>query len=62
MFVYASLQETPLDMVKILAGRVFPDASEIRLRHHLPAGSKRVYIYYLLNPILLLTRKINSRQ
>jgi len=57
MLLFTALQQTPLDTIKILSERIFPSLSEIRLRYHLPAGSKKVYGYYLLNPLLMIMRK-----
>jgi Uncharacterised nucleotidyltransferase len=56
-FLYTTIQDSPHDVLKVLFGRVFPHLSEVRLRYGLPAGSKSVYLYYLLNPILLVARK-----
>jgi len=33
--------------------RIFPGKSELRLRYGIPDGSKKIYIYYLMNPVLL---------
>ena len=57
MAIFTVLMDTPPDTLRVLLRRIFPDLSEIRLRYGLPAKSKLVYIYYLLNPILLATRK-----
>lgn len=58
MLLYSVLQDTPLDTLKIVIRRVFPDPSEVRLRYRLPAGSKLTYLYYFLNPLLLLFKKV----
>ena len=57
MFVYTFLLDSPLDAMRVVMKRVFPDAGELRLRFGLPENSKRVYLYYLLNPFLLLLRR-----
>lgn len=57
MLLFTALQQTPLDTLKVLSQRVFPPLSEVRLRYRLPAGSKKIYAYYLFNPVLLLLRK-----
>jgi hypothetical protein len=57
MSLFTSLLDTPLDTARVLLRRVFPPASEIRLRYHLPSGSKKVYAYYVLNPLLMIIRK-----
>lgn len=56
MFIYTFLQDKHLDTVKILASRIFPTMSEIRLRYGLHSKSKRIYLYYLFNPLLLLLK------
>lgn len=33
--------------------RICPGRSELRLRYNIPEGSRKIYIYYLLNPVLL---------
>ena len=55
--LFTTLLDTPSDTARVLLRRIFPPASEIRLRYHLPAGSKKVWLYYLLNPVLLFLRK-----
>lgn len=57
MLLFTALQQTPRDMIRILSGRLFPSLSEIRIRYRLPAESKKVYGYYLLNPLLMMVRK-----
>jgi hypothetical protein len=57
ILVYAALQDTPLDTLKIVAGRLFPDMSEIRVRYRVSEGSSKAYLYYLLNPFLLPFKK-----
>ncbi len=55
--LFTTLLDTPVDMVAVLLRRIFPPASEIRLRYGLSAGSKKVPLYYLLNPLLMVIRK-----
>lgn len=57
MLLFTTLQQTPLDTLRVLFRRVFPLAAEIRLRYRLPADSKKIYLYYLLNPFLLFFKK-----
>lgn len=57
MLLFTILQDTPFDTLKVLLGRAFPDESEIRLRYGLSHGSRKVYFYYFLNPLLLLFGK-----
>lgn len=55
--LFTTLLDTPLDTARVLLRRLFPPASEIRLRYNLPMESKRVYLYYLANPVLMMFRK-----
>ncbi len=57
MLNYALLLDGPGDMARVVLGRVFPDAAELRLRFGLPENSKKIYLYYLLNPFILALRK-----
>ena len=57
MFIYTFLLDTPHDFARILIRRFFPGKGEIRLRYGLPANSKKVYAYYVLNPLLVLLKK-----
>ncbi len=57
MMAYTMLLDSPLKIVRILFGRVFPPKEELRLRYNLHTDSVKVYFYYLLNPIFLLFRK-----
>lgn len=57
MALYSLLLDTPLDILRVLLKRVFPEASEIRLRYGLPEKSKKLVIFYFLNPFLFLLRK-----
>lgn len=59
MLLYTLLLQSPGKSAAILIRRIFPGLAEIRLRYGLASGSKTVYLYYLLNPILLATRKVN---
>jgi hypothetical protein len=51
--LYLLLLDTPLDILKAFMKRVFPGADELRLRYGIPGNSRKIYIYYLLNPVLL---------
>ncbi len=42
---------------RIFSRRIFPSKGEIVARYGIPEGSYKMIIYYLLNPILILTRK-----
>lgn len=57
MFLYTFLLDTPQDFLKILARRFFPSSGEIRLRYGLKERSKKIYAYYILNPVFVLLKK-----
>ena len=59
MMLYTILLNNNIQILKILTLRLFPSKAEIRLRYNL-STSDNIYIYYILNPILLLKRKINK--
>lgn len=48
------------NLFRILIGRLFPHTGEIRLRYGIGKSSKKVYLYYLLNPILLFMKNKKS--
>lgn len=47
------LLDSPGDVMKFLLRLIFPDKGEILLRYKIPEHSKKIYIYSILNPILL---------
>jgi hypothetical protein len=51
--LYLALLDSPLEMLGAALRRVFPGKGELRLRYGLPEGSTRLYLYYVLNPVLL---------
>jgi len=57
MLLFTLLQKTPFDTAGVVLRRIFPPSSEIRLRYGLSAESKKVYFYYLMNPVLMVIRK-----
>ncbi len=57
MLFYTCLLESPCDFFANLFKRMFPKFSEIRLRYGISANSKKVYMYYLLNPLLIFLKK-----
>jgi len=57
MFLYTFLLDTPLNFAKIIARRIFPSSGEIRLRYGLKERSKKIYAYYILNPVFVLLKK-----
>lgn len=59
MLFYTLILTRPSTAIKVVLGRLFPSKGEIRLRYNLPSTSKKVYLYLLLNPLLLF---LNSRK
>lgn len=57
MLFYAIFLIEPRTLLAILLKRIFPSKGELRLRYNLPGNSKKIYLYYLLNPFLLLFKK-----
>ncbi|MFZ2196931.1 MAG: nucleotidyltransferase family protein [Thermodesulfovibrionales bacterium] len=57
MLVLIFLQDTPLSIARVLMRRVFPSIGEVRWRYGLSSNSKKVYWYYIVNPILMLVKK-----
>ena len=55
--LFTTLLDTPWDTTRVLLRRIFPPLSEVRLRYGLSGVSKKVYAYYLLNPVLMIIRK-----
>ena len=54
---FTILLDSPLDTLGVLLRRILPLPSEIRLRYGLSAGSRKVYLYYLMNPFLMMIKK-----
>ncbi|MBU1195112.1 MAG: nucleotidyltransferase family protein [Proteobacteria bacterium] len=57
MLFYTLLLVKPETLAGILLKRLFPSKGELRLRYNLPGNSKKIYLYYILNPFLLLFKK-----
>lgn len=57
MFVYSSLLDGPVNIGKVLLGRLFPSKGELCLRYKLNHGSSKVWLYYLMNPVMLFFRR-----
>ncbi len=56
MMLYTALLIHPQRLGKIFLARLFPSKGELRMRYNLPKGSKKIYLYYIFNPILLFLR------
>jgi hypothetical protein len=56
MLLYTIFLLSPKRSLSVLLRRLFPARSEIRLRYGLAAGSNTIYLYYLMNPIFLISR------
>ncbi len=63
--LYTFLLDSPFNIFRHFLMRVFPGKSELRLRYRIPEGSKFIFIYYALNPILLpvliLRKRLDTR-
>ena len=62
MMVYTVILIETKTVVRIFLGRLFPSIGELRLRYNLPASSSSVYLYYILNPILLIFNSEDRRK
>lgn len=58
MVMFLILLDTPADIFSVLLRRIFPTSAEIRLRYTIPRSSLMLLPYYLLNPFLMLLKKI----
>jgi hypothetical protein len=58
MFCFTFLLDTPMNFAKIISRRVFPCPGEIRLRYGLNKTSRKIYAYYILNPFLVLRKRL----
>jgi len=56
MFLYSLLLDGPVNIGKVLLGRLFPSKGELCLRYNLNHGSSKVWLYYLMNPVMLFFR------
>ncbi len=57
MMLYTMLLVESKTLFKILVRRLFPSKGELRLRYNIPPKSNLIYLYYILNPFLLLCKK-----
>jgi len=57
MIYFMTLLDGPVEFARVAVCRLFPHTGEIRLRYGLNKSSKKVYAYYVLNPLLVLLRK-----
>lgn len=57
MMFYTILLIESKTVATILIRRLFPSEGELRLRYNIPLKSNRIYLYYILNPFLLLFKK-----
>lgn len=51
--LYVFILDSPIHVLAHFAGRLWPGEGELRLRYGIREDSRIVYIYYLLNPLLL---------
>lgn len=59
MLFYTSLLDSPGDFFVNIIRRIFPKSSEIRLRYGISEKSRKVYMYYLLNPLIIFFKRRN---
>ncbi len=57
MFLLTLLQYDAAEVAFRMARWLLPSLREIAYRYDLPPGSKKVFLYYLLNPVLLLLKR-----
>ena len=57
MLLLTILQYDALEVVRRLFNWLFPSLEEVSFRYSIPLRSKRIYLYYLLNPLFLLLIK-----
>ncbi len=62
MMVYTLMLIETRSVVRIFWGRLFPSTGELRLRYNLPPSSHLVYLYYILNPVLLILKSKDRRK
>jgi len=51
--LYVFLLDSPGRIFISFLRRMWPEEGELRLRYKIPEGSKSIYFYYILNPLLL---------
>ena len=51
--LYVFLLDSPYYIFNSFIRRMWPEENELRLRYNIPEGSKSIYFYYILNPLLL---------
>ncbi len=61
MMCYSALFDSPADIAAALFGRLIPDRGELCLRYNLPSDSPQIFLYYVLNPVLLFLKKNDGR-
>ena len=57
MMAYMLLLDSPAAVLKALFGRLAPGRDELCLRYNLTSGSPEMYLYYVLNPVLLFWKR-----
>jgi hypothetical protein len=59
MFLNLILRYNFFKMIQQITKWLFPPLKEVSYRYNLPLNSKKVYLYYIMNPFLLLSKKRN---
>ncbi len=57
MFWLTLMQYSAPELMRRMVIWLFPSLREISYRYDLPPDSRKVYCYYLLNPVFLLLKK-----
>jgi hypothetical protein len=61
MMLYTSLLIEPKTLTAILLKRAFPSKGELRMRYNIPPESKKIYLFYIFNPFLMILKKSKTR-
>ncbi|NOQ45825.1 MAG: hypothetical protein GQ559_04010, partial [Desulfobulbaceae bacterium] len=56
MMCYTSLLDSPAAVARALFGRLIPNRGELCLRYNLAPDSSKIFLYYVLNPVLLFLK------
>jgi hypothetical protein len=61
MMLYTLILVNPGTLLCVFTKRIFPSKGELRLRYNIPPESKKIYLFYIFNPFLLLFKKSKTR-
>jgi hypothetical protein len=60
--LYVFLLDSPFGIAAYFIKRLFPEASELKLRYGIPNGSSAMLVYYVFNPVLLPLLLLKKRR